>query len=67
MKSQIQSSSLVRALMGINLFCVFALPCTARDWYVSTEGKADNTGTIVSPWDIASAMGGVQEVRAGCL
>jgi hypothetical protein len=39
--------------------------CHAAEWYVSTEGRAENPGTRDSTWDIASALDGRQEVRAG--
>jgi hypothetical protein len=38
---------------------------TAADWYVSPNGKADNPGTLKSPWDIASCLEGKQQVQAG--
>ncbi|MFN6300954.1 MAG: hypothetical protein ACK42H_02080, partial [Planctomycetota bacterium] len=33
--------------------------------YVAVDGKADNTGTIDSPWDIESALSGTQSIRPG--
>lgn len=35
------------------------------DWYVAPDGRAANPGTKESPWDIASALNGRQEVRSG--
>jgi hypothetical protein len=39
--------------------------CTAADWYVGPDGKAANSGTKESPWDIASALDGKQQITAG--
>jgi hypothetical protein len=36
-------------------------PAFAGDWYVSNAGKADGAGTVSSPWDLASALGGAQK------
>jgi hypothetical protein len=33
--------------------------------YVAVDGKADNTGTIDSPWDIESALSGAQPIGPG--
>ena len=33
--------------------------------YVAVDGKAANTGTIDSPWDIESALSGTQPIRPG--
>jgi hypothetical protein len=38
---------------------------SATDWYVDPDGMASNSGTIESPWDIASCLEGKQQVRAG--
>jgi hypothetical protein len=49
------------------LVCLL-LSCWAAhgaDWYVGPNGTAANPGTKESPWDIASALNGRQEVRPG--
>jgi hypothetical protein len=40
-------------------------PACAREWFAATSGKADNSGTKESPWDLGSALSGRQEVRPG--
>jgi hypothetical protein len=49
------------------LICVLLLPAfsTAADHYVAVDGKADNVGSESSPWDLASALGGAQQVAPG--
>jgi len=50
-----------------------ALVCTllaagwsaAAEHYVSVDGKAENAGTEDAPWDLASALGGAQQVAPG--
>ncbi len=37
----------------------------AAQWYVAPQGAATNPGTGESPWDVASALNGRQEVRPG--
>jgi hypothetical protein len=37
----------------------------AADWYVSPDGVTTNAGTRESPWDIASALNGREEVKPG--
>jgi len=37
----------------------------AGQWYVGPNGKATNAGTRESPWDIASALDGKQDVSPG--
>jgi len=37
----------------------------AVDWYVAPDGKATNTGTRQSPWDIGSALDGRDEIKPG--
>lgn len=34
-------------------------------YYVSTDGKAENSGSSESPWDIASALGGQHSIAPG--
>jgi hypothetical protein len=44
-----------------------AVPLTAdaKEYYVSADGKAGNTGAKDSPWDIVSVVGGKQKVTPG--
>jgi hypothetical protein len=37
----------------------------AADWYLGPEGRTTNPGARHAPWDIASALGGREEIRAG--
>lgn len=37
----------------------------ATDHYVAVDGTADHAGTEEAPWDLASALGGVQPVAPG--
>jgi len=37
----------------------------AAEWYVAPGGKATNGGTQESPWDIASALNGRDEIKPG--
>ena len=37
----------------------------ADQWYIAPDGKSTNSGTQVSPWDIASALSGKQKIAAG--
>lgn len=37
----------------------------ATEWYAGPDGKAENPGTKETPWDIASALDGVQRIAAG--
>lgn len=37
----------------------------AADWYVAVGGSATGAGTLESPWDLDSALGGRKEVAAG--
>jgi hypothetical protein len=37
----------------------------AKEYFVSPEGRADNRGTLDSPWDLASAIGGGRSVAPG--
>lgn len=37
----------------------------AADWFASPDGKSTNTGTLDSPWDLASALSGTKPVRPG--
>jgi len=34
-------------------------------YYVSTDGKAENSGTAESPWDITSALAGKHSIAPG--
>jgi hypothetical protein len=51
------------------LVILFLLPTAqmskAADWYVGTDGKAENPGTKEAPWDIVSALDGKQKISAG--
>jgi hypothetical protein len=38
---------------------------TGESFYVAVDGKADNAGTIDSPWDIESALTGAQPIPPG--
>jgi hypothetical protein len=42
-----------------------AAPAQAAEWFVAPEGTAKGQGTMASPWDIASALGGEQRVAPG--
>jgi hypothetical protein len=46
------------------LLTVTQISATA-EWYVGPDGKAANPGTKDTPWDIASALDGRQQVAAG--
>ncbi|MBP8911526.1 MAG: right-handed parallel beta-helix repeat-containing protein [Phycisphaerae bacterium] len=35
------------------------------DWYVSPQGNPGNAGTVASPWDLASALEGRQNIQPG--
>jgi len=49
------------------LLCLLLLLRTSRaaDWHVSPAGDPKNPGTRTKPWDIASALGGRDEVQPG--
>ncbi len=48
-------------------FLAIATPVilTAADHFVAPTGKADHAGTKDSPWDIASALAGTQQIAPG--
>lgn len=52
----------VGAATAIAAFC---LPTSAAPWYVAPDGKPDGRGSQEAPWDLASALGGRQQVRPG--
>ncbi|CAN5249976.1 hypothetical protein BH23VER1_BH23VER1_31000 [soil metagenome] len=52
---------LIAGLCGWGL----AAPIQAAEHFVAPDGKADNTGTEDSPWDIGSAWSGGQEIAPG--
>ena len=56
----------MRHELGLFL-CVLMTTQTAwaKDHFVSPDGKSSNRGTMEAPWDIASALGGRQQVAAG--
>jgi len=54
--------------MRILSACLLAITAEisfASQWYISSDGKSTNSGTQVSPWDIASALAGKQKIAAG--
>ena len=51
-------------LACVVMFC-FISSGLARDWYVSPSGTDRADGSLKSPWDLASALGGRKEIRPG--
>ena len=47
------------------LLAVTATRVAAADWFVGPDGKPGNAGSQASPWDIASALDGKQQVAPG--
>lgn len=54
----------VRAVIWLTA-SAFPAVCVGAAWYVSPQGRADNSGSAQAPWDIASALGGRQEISPG--
>jgi len=52
-------------LIALILVAVHSGPVAATDVYVASNGVADGQGTIDSPWDIASALGGSKDIQPG--
>ena len=47
------------------LLLLMAGPSRAADYFVASDGRAENSGTRQSPWDIESAWQGRQRIEAG--
>ena len=54
------------SVLSLLLLVATATTCArAADRFVAPDGVASNAGTRESPWDLASALGGAADVRAG--
>jgi len=51
--------------LTILCFATAAQLSAAAEWYAGPDGNAANPGTKESPWDIASALNGRQQIAAG--
>ena len=55
-----------RSVLALSLAMLWpAGPGVAADWYAAPGGQSDAQGTIDSPWDLESALGGRQRIAPG--
>jgi len=54
-----------RNLLAVVIVLLSVQGALAVDWYVSPDGTTTNVGTQPSPWDIASALNGREEIEPG--
>src|SRR5690242_5429612 len=54
-----------QTLSTLSLLVLVSLPICAADWYAAPNGSASGSGSISSPFDLATALSGNSPARGG--
>jgi hypothetical protein len=62
-KTMIKTSARICLFICMSVFC--GVIAQAHDWYVAPNGSSQGNGSIMSPWDLRTALGAPSGVQPG--